>query len=686
MEMVTVYNNAFKNLEHYYILLFCLSATFFTCLYLAHFDTVAYGLSESNATSYTPIKHIIVLSQGKRSFDNYFGTFPGANGIKPDTQIPINPFPDHITQFTVSVWFNTNISTPKIGFLINKGGIGLDTPGKNLNYGIWMNSKGNIFAGFETKNGTDYQVSSNSTFNDGNWHNAIVAYDGNLQLSLFVDGALVDEASTTGAIPDTGGIQFPIRIGANSLKPDNYFTGYIDNVRIWNRTLENTEILKVYDETINSNGLILDVSFDNDKNNNIGQNISAVANTTGSAGTRLLQGLYLNGSTYQDLEPNLLQQEDNIRPFLLNQTKTDSPEVTSDGYKMSYNNGRMNGFAASQVTSGQDPKLIMGYYDDSVLSYYWHLASEFVLADNFFAPTMDTGLANYQYLYAANSIEYQKNTSFPGKINLNKTIFDILEAGRHSWKVYVQDYDPDLNYTDNDVSRNRYLNLLTAIPRFVDNKSLNSNIVDLVHYFRDLKGDKFPAVSYIIAPNSDESSPKDVTDGQEFVHSVALALMKSKHWNDSALIITYRESGGWFDHVSPPAVNNSTYGFRVPTLIISPFAKKGYVDDTVYDVTSILRFIEYNYGLQPLSTRDANANNIINAFNFSQFPRQPPVFDSGKSQNSLEVNEKIMEATSSNIRMVNTIYAAVLSAIVSVGLIVLYQLKIDKSKLDASKS
>ena len=107
-------------------------------------------------------------------------------------------------------------------------------------------------------------------------------------------------------------------------------------------------------------------------------------------------------------------------------------------------------------------------------------------------------------------------------------------------------YDSALNYSNPDVSRNRYLNLLTAIPRFVDNKTLNSNIVDIVQYFRDLKLDELPAVSYIVAPALEESSPKDVSAGQEFVHSLVLALMKSKNWNDSAFIITYREPGGWY--------------------------------------------------------------------------------------------------------------------------------------------
>src|SRR4030095_3971276 len=314
--------------------------------------------------------------------------------------------------------------------------------------------------------------------------------------------------------------------------------------------------------------------------------------------------------------------------------------------------------------------LVMGYYNDKQLPYYWKLASEFVLADNFFAPSMETGLANQQYLYTGASVEYQKNTSFRGFIDLNKTIFDELQARGLPWRVYAQDYNPALNYTNNESSKNRYINLLPAIPRFVDNKTLNSNIVDLVQYFRDLRGNDFPAVSYIVAPDSDESSPRDVSSGQEFVSSLVLALMKSKHWDDSAFIITYRESGGCYDHVAPPVVDGQLYGFRLPTLIVSPFAKKGYLDGTLYDVTSILKFIEYNYGLPPLSSRDAKANNMLNAFDFAQPPRKPLDLGSGSIQNATQENGKIIHKNGESIYAVNLIYLIVLCAIPVLGVVI----------------
>lgn len=635
-----------------------------SCPIVENNSRVTSGMPPHDAPSITPIKHVIVISQGKRSFDNFFGTFPGANRIPMNLSVPINPFPQPVAKFSVAVWFNTNNSLSKNGFLVNKGGIGVDTPGKNLNYGIWMDTDGKIIAGFETKNGTDYTVKSNDTFNTGKWHYAIVTYNGN-SLKLFIDGNLSDSLQTGGAVPDFTGTQ-PLRIGSNSLHPDNFFMGFIDEVRIWNRTLEYPEILKGYkSNSFDAKGQITYLSFNNDSNK-IEDN-----NSASSTAMRLqLNGIYLNGSFYRDVNPASLENTIYVKPFHMEKTKTASPYDGSKAYKISYNKGKMNGFLFAQVSNGHDPNLVMGYYDDKQLPYYWKLASQFVLADNFFTPTMETGLANLVYLYTGGSVDYQKNISFRGFINLNKTIFDEIQASGLSWKVYVQNYDPALNYTNDDSTKNRYINLLPAIPRFVDNKTLNSNIVDLVQYFHDLRSDNFPSVSYIVAPNYDESSPRDFSVGQGFVSSLILALMKSKHWSDSVFIITYRESGGWYDHVAPPVINGELYGFRIPTLIISPFAKKSFVDSTFYDATSILKFIEYNFGLQPISIRDANANNILNAFDFAQDPSKPVKLNYTSLQDAIQENGKITNKNGESIYTVKLVYLIVLSVIPATGLVI----------------
>jgi phospholipase C len=676
MVMAIIANNAVYSFC-FTLITISLSVLFlFSYLLVEQFSMEVYGLApDSDAKSNTPIKHIIVISQGKRSFDNYFGTFPGANGVPKNLTVPLNPFPYPVVKFTVAAWFNTNNTLSKNGFLVNKGGIGIDTPGKNMNYGIWMDNNSNIMAGFETKNGKDFTVESNHTYNDGKWHYVVVTYNGNSELKLFIDGNLSGSNQTGGAIPDFTVTQ-PVRIGANALSPDNFFTGFVDEVRIWNRTLGYSEILKGYNNnTFDGDGQLVYLSFEDGGKKNEGNNVA-------TSGSLRLNGIYLNGSFYQDVKMNSSHPTKYIRPFQLEQTKTESPYASSEAYKTSYNSGLMNGFRFSQVLSGNDPNLVMGYYDDKQLPYYWKLASEFVLADNFFAPTMETGLANYQYLYTASPADYQKNITFRNMIDLNKTIFDELEANGLSWRVYVQDYDPALNYTNNDLGKNRYINLLSAIPRFVDNDTLNSNIVDIVEYFRDLRNDNFPAVSYIVAPSSDESSPRAISAGQEFVSSLVLALMKSKHWNDSAFIITYRESGGWYDHVAPPVIDGHAYGFRVPTLIISPFAKKGYVDSTFYDVKSILKFIEYNYGLSPISVRDAKANNMLDAFEFTLSPQKPLVLNSSAFQDEIQGKGKIIDKNGENIYKVNLVYLVVISIIPVIGLITWILSRRRTAKLD----
>ena len=646
------------------------------CVLLSYFFeqslTEAFGIEpNSNNRSKTPINHVIVISQGKRSFDNYFGTFPGANGFPNNLNIPLNPFTPPLLKFTVAAWFNTNETFQSNAYLVNKGGVGLDSQGNNMNYGIWLNRSGNIIAGFESVKGVDYTVSSNYKYNDGKWHHAVVTYDGNSVLTLFMDGKF-NARKHTQETPDTTGIQ-PIRIGSNSLQARNFFTGFIDEVRIWNKTLDDSEVLSGYvNNTFNKEGQFVYLSFDDRENKSV--NASEFKPLQ-------LNGIYLNGSSFKDVNINTSQYTNYLKPFHLENTKTEAPNHGSKAYLISYNKGSMNGFLQAQILNGQDSSLVIGYYNNTELPYYWGLASEFVLADNFFAPTMDTGLINDQYLYTGTSENYV-DTSIPGYINFNRTIFDRLEDNGLSWRVYVKDYVAGRNYTDESV-KDRFVNYLTTIPRFVENKG--SNVVDLVEYFRDLREDEFPAVSYIIAPSFEESSPRDVSEGQGFATSLILALMKSKHWNDSTFIITYRESGGWYDHVKPPITNGQMHGFRVPTLIISPFAKEGYVDSTLYDAASILKLIEDNYALPSLNKTDAYANNMSNAFDFTKPPREPLLYNVSFVQNVKQESEN-KTIKSENVIKVYFLYLIIISSISVIGFIIWRYAYLRKAKLDLIKN
>jgi phospholipase C len=205
------------------------------------------------------------------------------------------------------------------------------------------------------------------------------------------------------------------------------------------------------------------------------------------------------------------------------------------------------------------------------------------------------------------------------------TIFDRLQAAGISWKFYVQNYDPTITYRNLGTSGNRASQViwvpLLNFDRFLDNPDLASHIVNLDQYYIDLKNNNLPAVSFITPSGASEHPPGSLETGQRFVKTLIQELMRSSFWDNSAFMLVYDDWGGWYDHVAPPEVDEYGYGPRVPAILVSPYAKESYIDSTELDFTSILKFIEYNWGLEALADRDANANNILTAFDFNQTPR-----------------------------------------------------------------
>ena len=169
-----------------------------------------------------------------------------------------------LSKFTVATWFKTTSNFDSKGYIVNKGGIGSDSSSKNMNHGIWMTSGGQIQAGFETSGGTDNFVTSSGKYNDGKWHYALVTFDGSA-INLYVDNNKVSTLSTSSS-PDKTGSQ-PVRVGANSLSANNFFTGSIDEVRIWNRALSSQERTDAFSGKFNTNGQLLFVPFSGSNTN-----------------------------------------------------------------------------------------------------------------------------------------------------------------------------------------------------------------------------------------------------------------------------------------------------------------------------------------------------------------------------------------------------------------------------------
>jgi len=143
---------------------------------------------------------------------------------------------------------------------------------------------------------------------------------------------------------------------------------------------------------------------------------------------------------------------------------------------------------------------------------------------------------------------------------------------------------------------------------------------DELDFYTDVAAGRLPAVSFVkpLGPDNEHPGYATLQNGQLHVADLISAIQSSPAWDDTAIIITYDEHGGRWDHVPPPVIDRWGPGLRVPTIIISPFARKGVVDHTQYETASILRLIETRWQLEPLSTRDAAAGDLLTAFDFDQ--------------------------------------------------------------------
>jgi len=315
-----------------------------------------------------------------------------------------------------------------------------------------------------------------------------------------------------------------------------------------------------------------------------------------------------------------------VEPFHIgdNDVQPTDPDHSTATSRLQYDDGRMDGFIYALNLRNQDGRQAMGYYDDREIPYYWNLADQYVLFDRFFSSAAAGSLVNHVYWVAG----APGSDRIPSEgLNDVPTIFDSLQARGISWKFYVQNYDAGLTYRTPSPPGNRASQLvwvpLLNMDRFIDNPELSSHIVDLNEFYSDAQNGTLPAVAYVVPSGASEHPPGSLRSGQRFVRSLITELMRSDEWSSSAFMWSYDDWGGWYDHVPPPQVDAYGYGFRVPALLVSPYARRGYIDSTQLDYTSILKFIEENWGLEPLAERDANATSIASAFDFSKAPSEP---------------------------------------------------------------
>jgi phospholipase C len=312
-----------------------------------------------------------------------------------------------------------------------------------------------------------------------------------------------------------------------------------------------------------------------------------------------------NGLTENISLPTSKGNNQTVTPFHLSNTRTVDLDHSRQAALNCYNNGSMDGFVYSEESINT-----LGYYNGSDIPNYWNYASKFVLLDNYFSSVMGPSLPNYLYLIAGQSngiVENINNYCFDGKL-----ITDELDSKNVSWTYYWEDGNATAAYN----------NPLPACSSILSNRSRINNLEPVDQFTSDVKSGNLASVVWIVPKeNESEHPPNDIAAGEHYSVSLINTIMRSQYWDSSAIFLAWDDYGGWYDHVAPPQVDSFGYGFRTPCLIISPYVKEGLIDHTVADHTSILKFIEKLYGLPTLTTRDAQANDLLEAFDFSQSPR-----------------------------------------------------------------
>ncbi len=300
-----------------------------------------------------------------------------------------------------------------------------------------------------------------------------------------------------------------------------------------------------------------------------------------------------------------------------------------------YDNGQMDGFAA---TSGKEG---MGYWTGADLPFYYSLASVFPLCDRYFGSVLAQTLPNRRFLQAATAMGLLTTTvNFADPAPAGGTIFDKLQKFNLSWFEYSAG-EPEIG---------------TFPPVFL---AYSDHVKSIPDFLADAKAGTLPFFS-LITPNGNvsEENPQDIHQGEAFSAGILQALMASPNWPTMVVIFTYDEHGGYYDHVPPPpafppddippdpakaggiADGYDRLGFRVPTVIISPFAKANYVSHVVHDHTSILRLVETKWNLGALTVRDANASNLLDMLDFVNAPAfltPPKLADSAWPPNAIQV-------------------------------------------------
>jgi phospholipase C len=283
------------------------------------------------------------------------------------------------------------------------------------------------------------------------------------------------------------------------------------------------------------------------------------------------------------------------------------PDHSYEGGRTEFNNGACDGW----LRAGGNDVFSIGYFEANDLGFYGHAARDWTVCDRYFAAMMAPTFPNRFFLHAAQT---DRTTTSVDKIATMPAIWDRLTAAGIPGRYYFT----DVPYTA--LWGTRYLGISRPILEFYAQAAIGA-LPPVSFVEPGFLGEAVPGLS------QDEHPLADIRLGQHFLSTVYNAVVSSPNWARTVFVITYDEWGGFFDHVPPPVgpdpnpdLGAGLRGFRVPCLVISPRSRRSTVAHGLYDHTSILRMIEWRFGLEPLTVRDAAANNLAEVLDFDSPP------------------------------------------------------------------
>jgi len=281
------------------------------------------------------------------------------------------------------------------------------------------------------------------------------------------------------------------------------------------------------------------------------------------------------------------------------------PDHSYAGGRIQYNGGRMDGF----LRSGENDEYAIGYYRKHDLPFLGRAVPDWTTSDRYFCAILGPTFPNRIYQHAGQTDRLSNTLA----LSTLPTIWDRLAAAGVSGKYYFSDLPATALWGA------KYLSITQPVTQF----------------FADAAAGTLPHVSFVDpsflgedeGTSNDDHPHADIREGEDFLNRIYRAITTSPQWKSTVLIVNFDEWGGFFDHVPPPvaptpdsdrAVGNvdGLRGIRTPFLVVSPFARRDYVDHRVLDHTSVLRMIEWRWGLEPLTIRDRTANNIAEVLDF----------------------------------------------------------------------